>query len=51
MIEIPVVAEGAVDAEATARLAPLVDWIALGEEVWRAEDPLAALLALTAPLR
>ena len=51
MIEVPVVAEGALDAAAVERLAPLVDWLALGEEVWRADDPLAALLALTAPLR
>jgi thiamine-phosphate pyrophosphorylase len=51
MIEVPIVAEGALDAAAVERLAPLVDWIALGEEIWRAEDPLAALREITAPLR
>lgn len=51
MIEVPVVAEGALDAAAVERLAPLADWIALGEEVWRADDPLAALREITAPLR
>ena len=51
MIEVPVVAEGALDAEAVEALAPVTDWLALGEEIWRADDPLAALRALTAPLR
>ena len=51
VIEVPVVAEGALDPGAVERLAPLADWIALGEEVWRRDDPLAALLELTAPLR
>lgn len=51
MIEVPVVAEGALDAGAVERMAPLVDWIALGEEIWRRDDPLAALRELTAPLR
>lgn len=51
MIEVPVVAEGALDAAAVERLAPLADWIALGEEVWRHDDPLAALREMTAPLR
>lgn len=51
VIELPVVAEGALDAAAVERLAPIADWIALGEEIWREDDPLAALLAITAPLR
>ena len=51
MIEVPVVAEGALDADAVAEVGAVADWLALGEEVWREEDPLAALLALTAPLR
>lgn len=51
VIEIPIVAEGALDAAAVERLAPLADWFAIGEEIWREDDPLAALLALTAPLR
>ena len=51
MIELPVVAEGALTPACVERLAPVVDWFALGDEVWREDDPLAALLALTAPLR
>lgn len=51
MIEVPVVAEGVVDAQAVERLAPFVDWIALGEEIWRHDDPSAALRTITAPLR
>ena len=51
MIELPVVAEGGLTVEDVERLAPVADWFAMGREVWREDDPLAALLALTAPLR
>lgn len=51
MIELPVVAEGGLDVETVARLAPVTDFFGIGEEIWHGEDPLAALLALTAPLR
>lgn len=51
MIEVPVVAEGAMTPELVARLAPVADFIALGEEIWREDDALAALRRLTAPLR
>ena len=50
MIEIPVVAEGALTPERVAALAPVTDFFAFGEEIWRAEDPLAALKDLTAAL-
>ena len=50
MIELPVVAEGGLDADRVADLAPVTDFFAIGPEIWRADDPLAALLALTAPL-
>lgn len=43
MIELPVVAEGALSADLVATLAPLADFIALGEEIWSAPDPLARL--------
>jgi len=46
MIELPVVAEGALDAALVADLAPVTDFFALGEEVWAAEDPAAALTTL-----
>lgn len=48
MIEVPVVAEGALDADHVAALAPVTDFFGLGEELWSAEDPadqLATFLA------
>lgn len=50
MIEVPVVAEGALSVETVERLAPVTDFFAIGEEIWREEDALAALKALVAPL-
>jgi len=50
MIEIPVVAEGALDATTVAALSPLTDFFALGEEIWREEDPVSALGALIAAM-
>ncbi len=50
MIEVPVVAEGALTLALVEALAPVTDFIAIGTEIWGAEDPLAALKALTAPL-
>lgn len=51
MIELPVVAEGGITAEVIETLAPYTDFFAVGAEIWKAEDPLAALKDLTAPLR
>ena len=51
MIELPVVAEGALTLSLVEQLAPVTDFFAIGAEIWKAEDPLAALKALTAPLR
>jgi thiamine-phosphate pyrophosphorylase len=50
MIEVPVVAEGALTAARIATLAPITDFFAIGEEIWQAEDAVAALRALIAPL-
>jgi thiamine-phosphate pyrophosphorylase len=50
MIEIPVVAEGALDAEAVASLAPVADFLAFGEEIWREEDAADALARLVAAM-
>lgn len=50
MIELPVVAEGALTQQLVRDLAPVTDWFAFREEVWAAEDPLAALRALTAAM-
>ena len=46
VIEVPVVAEGALDAALIRALWPHVDFIALGPEIWGAEDPAGALAAL-----
>ncbi len=51
MIELPVVAEGALDLALVERFAPVTDFFAIGPEIWRADDPLLALRDLTAPLR
>ena len=43
MIEVPVVAEGAITRELIASLSPACDFIAIGAEIWGEEDPLDAL--------
>lgn len=50
VIEVPVIAEGALTAELVARFGPVTDFFAVGEEIWGAADPLAALKALLSPL-
>lgn len=50
MIELPVVAEGALDEALIAALAPVTDFFALGEEVWREEDASGALTRLVAAM-
>ena len=50
MIEVPVVAEGALTPDLVARLGPVTDFFAVGEEIWGHDDPLAALRHLLAPL-
>jgi thiamine-phosphate pyrophosphorylase len=51
MIELPVVAEGGLDLSLIEAFAPVTDFFAIGPEIWRTDDPAAALRALTAPLR
>lgn len=46
MIEVPVVAEGGLTAEAVADLSDVTDFLSVGEEIWQAEDPLSALRSL-----
>lgn len=46
MIEVPVVAEGGLDAAMIAKLAVCTDFIALGSEIWAATDPASALTQL-----
>lgn len=50
VIEVPVIAEGALTAELVERFGPVTDFFAVGEEIWAADDPVAALKALLAPL-
>ena len=50
VIEVPIIAEGALTAELVAKFGPVTDFFAVGEEIWSAEDPLAALKSLLAPL-
>ena len=50
MIEIPVVAEGGLDADIVRTLSPVTDFFGIGEEIWRTDDPVAALKDLTAAM-
>ena len=50
MIEVPVVAEGALDTDLVADLAPVTDFFGIGDELWLTDDPVAALKSLTAPI-
>jgi thiamine-phosphate pyrophosphorylase len=51
MIETPVVAEGGIDADTAAALAPHADFLGLGAELWSGpNDPAAALRAVLARL-
>lgn len=50
MIELPVVAEGALDAARIAELTPVVDFFAVGEEIWSDPEPATALGALIAAM-
>jgi thiamine-phosphate pyrophosphorylase len=50
MIEVPVIAEGALTRTLVESFAPVTDFFALGPEIWGAEDPLAALKAILSPI-
>lgn len=50
MIEVPVIAEGALTVELIERFGPVTDFFGIGPEIWGAEDPTSALTALLAPL-
>lgn len=43
MIEVPVVAEGALDDAQVATLAPFTDFFGIGDEIWAADDPVSRL--------
>lgn len=50
MIEVPVIAEGALTADLVERFGPVTDFFAIGPEIWGQDDAVAALRALLAPL-
>ncbi|MEX5576381.1 thiamine phosphate synthase [Pseudophaeobacter sp. A-200-2] len=43
VVEVPVVAEGGLTEELVRSLSPYTDFFGIGEEIWRSEDPVAAL--------
>ena len=50
MIEVPVIAEGALTRDLIAQFGPVTDFFGIGPEIWSTEDPAAALRDLLAPL-
>ena len=51
MIEVPVVAEGALDVARVRELAPFTDFFGFGSEIWAKDDPVAAIGALVAAMQ
>ncbi len=43
MIELPVVAEGHLNADTVRTLAPVTDFFGIGAEIWKTDDPVSAL--------
>lgn len=50
IIETPIVAEGALNVDLVENLAPVTDFLGIGEEIWGDSDPLARLKALISPI-
>ena len=50
IIEVPVVAEGALSADVVRDLTPVTDFFAIGEEIWREDDAVFALGQLIAAM-
>ncbi|MGV8988797.1 MAG: thiamine phosphate synthase [Cypionkella sp.] len=50
MIEVPVIAEGALTRDLVDGFAPVTDFFAIGAEIWSSDDPLAALKDILAPI-
>jgi thiamine-phosphate pyrophosphorylase len=50
MIEVPVIAEGALDEDLVRSLAPVADFFAFGAELWGVEDPVARFRAFVAAM-
>ncbi len=47
VVEVPVVAEGALDPDLIKILSPYTDFFAFGDEIWNSDDPVAAFKQLT----
>lgn len=50
MIEVPVVAEGALTAESIRALSPITDFFGIGDEIWKTDDPVQTLKGLIAEM-
>ncbi|SPF81301.1 thiamine phosphate synthase [Pseudoprimorskyibacter insulae] len=50
MIELPVVAEGGLTPKLITELTPVTDFFGIGDEIWKTEDPVAAMKALVAAM-
>jgi len=50
MIEVPVIAEGALTQSLIEKFGPVTDFFGIGAEIWSADSPAAALEELIAPL-
>ena len=50
VIEVPVIAEGALTVALVEKFGPVTDFFGIGPEIWGRDDPVAALNALIAPL-
>ncbi len=50
VIEVPVIAEGALTTALVAQYGPVTDFFGIGPEIWGHDDPAAALKVLLAPL-
>ena len=48
MIEVPIVAEGNIGDNEFKSLAPITDFFAVGDEIWRTDDPVARLSEINA---
>ena len=48
MIEVPVVAEGALTPDLIAKISPVTDFFGIGDEIWKSDDPVKALTDLKA---
>ncbi len=46
VVEVPIVAEGALTVDLIKNLSPFTDFFAIGEEIWNADDPAKAFKTL-----